>query len=559
MGELRCSSPVLRWALPPGEAEGSRRVSPSPRSLETSAGLGIRPVQLLIKSLNERLAERNFLPFESVRVMHESYDNERRRLLQTRQQERKRIKEVAGDRWPCCDGQVSHLEAKHSKRDGRCAGPIQYADLCIKGRSVSRSCWAADPPGRPTGCSFGLGDLKYSKAIESKVERLTKDINEEMCVSVSERDRKIAALMLLKHQEEQASLKRCQKQEEERQQAHRKEEAQRAQQEKERIKRLKEKMHRWQEELKARMRMRERWEAETVGQWEKEVQMQQDKWRRVKEEVEARRKENMNAAQKEAWARKQCQEEYLREKEEVEKRRRDQEREVAVEREQKARRGKLSQVEKRRRQLEERNRQQILRHVLLKDHAEREAEEGEAHRRRELERTLRSSWEKHSKAVAERHREVQQRAAREEENILRAQKRAEMQQVRELTYKRTLVQRSQQRGERAEAHTSTQSRDRVERMKERNRRRQLCHRTLRERIRREEEEARKVRESCVSVKEWRRERLRRQREQMLEEAQRLARASFQMRERVRQQTGRRSFEQMALQAQLTAWLTNMKL
>lgn len=551
MGELRCSSPVLRWDLP----GGSQHVSPSPRSLEPCT-----PVQLLIKSLNERLAERNFLPFESVRVMHESYDNERRRLLGARQEDRKRIKEVAGDRWPCHGRQVSGSEAKDYKRNRHTTGPIQYADLCIKGGSVQgRSCSAADHPGRPTGCSFGLGDLKYSRAIEMKVERLSKDINEEMCVSVSERDRKIAALMLLKHQEEQASLKLCQKQEQERQEARRKEEAQRAQEDKERIKKLKKSMQRWQEELKARMRMREQWEAEAVGQREQEVQMQHDKWRRVKEEVEARRKENMKAAQKEAWARKQCQEEHLKKKEEIDKRRRDQEREVVVEREQKARRSKLSQVEKKRRQLEERNHQEILRHVLLREHAERQAEEVEARRRRELERKLLSSWEKHSKAVAEHHREVQQRAAQEEENILRAHRRAEGQHVRQLRYKQALVELSQQRRERAAVHTSTQARDRAEHCREHNRRRQLCHRLLRERIQREEEEARKTRESCLSVKEQRRERLRRQREQMLEEAHRLARASFQMRERVRQQTCTRSFDQMALEARLAASLRNMEL
>lgn len=545
MVELRCTSPVLRWDLPPAEDEGRGRC------LQTCVGM--RPVQLLIKSLNERLSERNLLPFESVRVMHESYENERRRLLQTRQ-ERKRITGAAKDGWPCNDSQVSDY-----KRDGRKTAPIQYADLCIKGRSVSRSCSAADHPSRTTGGSFGLGDLKYSKAIEMKVERLTKDINEEMRVSVSERDRKIAALMLLKHREEQASLKLCQRQEQERQEAHRKEEAQRAQEEKERIKKLKKNMQRWQEELKARRRLREQWEAEGARRREEEARMQHDKWRRVKEEVEARCKENMKAAQKEAWARKHCQEEYLREQEEVDKRRRDRERQVAVEKEQKARWSKVSQVEKRRRQLEERNRQEILRHVLLKEHAERQLEEEEAHRRSELEKKLRRSWEKHAEAAEERHKEAQQRAAQEEENIRRARQRAEVQHVRLLTYKETLVQLSRQREERAAAHASTRSRDRAQQARESNRRRQLCHRILRERIEREEEEARKVRESCISVKERRRERLRRQREQMQEEAHRLAWASFQMRERVRQQTCRRSFDQMALEAQLTASLTNMKL
>lgn len=556
MGELNCTSSVLRWDLPPSEGEGGRQ----PRSVLTCARLGIRPVQLLIKSLNERLAERNVLPFESVRLMHESYEKERRRLLQTRQGERRRITEAAGDRLQCNDGQVSRPEAiRDYKRDRRTTGPVQYADLCIKGGPASRSCSAADHPGRTRGCSFGLGDLKYPKAIEMKVERLTKDINEEMCVSLSERDRKIAALMLLKHQEEQDSLKVSQKQEQERQEAHRKEEAQRVQEDKERLKKLKKNMQRWQEELEARRRMRQQWEAETIGQREKEVQLQQDKCRRVKEEVEARRKENMGAAQTEACARKRCQEEHLREKEEVEKRRRDRERRAAAEREQKAWRSRLTQVEKKRRQLEERNHREILRHVLLKERAERRGEEEAARRRGELERKLRRSFEKHREAVEERHKEAQQRAAQEEHNIERARTRAEAQRVGQVTYKQSLVQLSQQRTERAALLTFTRTRDRAEQIQERNRRRQLCHRMLRERIRGEEEEARRVRERCVWVKEWRRERLRRQRERLQEEATRLARASFHMRERVRQQTCRRSFDKMALEAQLSASLANMKL
>ncbi|TWW78706.1 Coiled-coil domain-containing protein 177 [Takifugu flavidus] len=500
MGELNGTSSVLRWDLPPSEAEGSR----PPRSVPTCARLGLRPVQLLIKSLNERLAERNVLPFESVRLMHESYEKERRRLLQTRQEETGRITEAAGDRLQCNDSQVSGPEVKDYKRDRRTTGPVQYADLCIKGGPASRSCSAADHPGRTRGCSFGLGDLKYPKAIEMKVERLTKDINEEMCVSLSERDRKIAALMLLKHQEEQDSLKHSQKQEQERQEAHRKEEAQRVEEDKERLKKLKKNMQRWQEELEARRRTRQQWEAETIGQ-----------------------RERRGAAAAGQMEESEGGEEHLREKEEVEKRRQDRERRAAVEREQKAWRSKRAQVEKKRRQLEERNHQEILRHVLLREQAERRAEEEAAHRRRELERKLRRSCEKHAEATEERHKEA--RSGR------------------------------QQRTERAALLTFARTRDRAEQVKERNRRRQLCHGMLRERIRREEEEARQVRGALHRAKEWRRERLRRQREQLQEEARRLARASFHMRERVRQQTGRRSFHRMALEAQLSASLASMKL
>ncbi|XP_076598612.1 coiled-coil domain-containing protein 185 [Chaetodon auriga] len=570
MGELRSTSPRLRLDLhnfDSAAAEGSRYVLTSPRSLQSCARLGIKPVELLIKSLNELIAEQNDEPVEAVRVMHESYEKERMKLLQMCREERERIIQAAGDRWPARNNKVSGLEVapetklKDHSRD-RQTESILYADLCLKGKSVSRSsCSAAGNrhPDRSTVCSFSLGDLRHSPATEMTLERLTKDIKKEMCVTVSERDRKIAALMLVKHQEEQASLKLSQQEELERQECRRQEEAQQAEAEKKRRKKLKQSMQHWHKELEVRRRLRERREEEKVGQLEQEVLLREERWRRLKEKAEAQRREKIEAAQKEAGGRKRCQERLLRDNEEVERRRRERERQVGVEREQRARRSKVLQEKKKRKRLEEGNRRELLRHVLLKQQVEQRVEEEETQMRSTLEKKLQHSSEKHGQAVEARLRELQQRAAQEEEQSQRARLRAELQSIQHLTHKQILVQLSQRRVERAAQLASARHKTRAQQTHEHNKHRQLCHQRLRERMQREEEAARRVRESCIFMKDWRRERLRRQREQIQEEAHRLARASFHMRERVRQQTHRRTFDQMALEAQLTASMRRMKL
>ncbi len=566
MGELRSTSPGLGLDLnnfDPADAERSRCVLTSTGSLQSSERLGITPVKLLIKSLNELIAKQHDAPFEAVRVMHESYEKERTRLLQMCREKKERIIRAAEGRWPGSNSKVSNMEVvPETKLKDPTAGSIPYAELCFRGKSLSKSsCSAAGSrhPDRSTVCSFSLGDLRQSPATEMKLKRLTKDINKEMFVTVSERDRKIAALMLVKHQEAQAALKQCQREEQERQEARKREEAQWAQEEKQRRKKLRQSMQRWHEELEARRRLRQQREKEKAGQLEQEVLLREDRWRRLKEEVEAQRRERIEASQKETGGRKYCQEKLLREKEEVEKRRQENERQVAVERQQRARRSKVSQEKKERKRLREDNRRELLRHILLKQQVEQQVEDEEAQMKSTLEKKLQHACRKHAQAAEARLREVQERAAREKEQIQRAQLRAELQSVQQLTHKQILLQLSQRRMERAALHTSARHKTRAVETQEYNKHRQLCHQRLRERLQREEEATRKARESCIFIKEWRRERLRRQREQIQEDAHRLARASFHMRERVRQQTHSRTFDQMALEAQLTASIGRMKL
>ncbi|KAM9809894.1 uncharacterized protein ACBT44_012908 [Syngnathus typhle] len=565
MGELRSSPPPLHLDLnnfDTVDAENSRYVLTSPRSLESCARLGIKPVALLMKSLNDLLSEQCDLPLEEVKVMHESYDRQRRTLLQMCRNERERIiRQVT--RWPSTK-KISSRETRHDtklKDDiiiDKTTAPIPYADLCIRHKCVSKtSCSAAGEPDRNTICS--LGDLRHYPDIQIKLQRLTEDIRREMRVPISQTDRKIAALMLIKHQEEEDRLSHRQWRDEEREEARRQEEVRQAQAEKRRMQKLMQSVQCWHEELEARRRLRARREEERAKQLKREVMLQEERWKRLKEQVEAQRRGQMEAAQKDAQVRRFCQENMLKEMEKVDKRQRDKERQAAMEREQRARRRKLRLEKKEKKRLQQENRKELRHHILLKQQVEKQMEDEETRLRDALDRKMRRLRVKHARDVETRLLELQERAAREEKQMLRTQLRAKLHSIQQHTHKHLLVQLSQQRVQRATEHTWAQQRKRAQQTHQHNKLRRLRHRRLQESLQREEEAVRKVRESSVAIKERRSERLLREREHARQEAHKQAMASFQLRERTRQQTQSRSFAQMAQEAQLAASISRMNL
>ncbi|XP_061692700.1 coiled-coil domain-containing protein 177 [Syngnathoides biaculeatus] len=564
MGELRSSSPLPHLDLnnfETADAEKSRYVLTSPRSLESCARLGIKPVDLLMRSPNDLSSVQCDMPSEAVKIMHESYEKDRRKLLQMCRDERERIIQQV-DRWPIIT-KVSSLETRHDTKLKSDIGhertdPIPYAHLCIRDRCASKTlCSAGREPDRNTICS--LGDLRHSPAIQKKLQRLTEDIRREMRVPISQTDRKIAALMLVKHQEEMDRLCHRHRRDKEREEACRQEEAQQAQADKLRTQQLMQSVQRWHEELEARRRLRARWEEERAVQLKREMMLHEERWKRQKEQVEAQRRGQMATAHKEAQGRKCDREKVLREMEEVDKRQRDKERQRAVEKEQRARRSKLRLEEKEKKRLQEENRKELLRHILLKQQVDKQVVEEESRLRRALERKTQHSCEKHARDVEARLQELQEQAAREEKRILRAQLKARLQSIQQLTHKQLLVKLSQQRTQRAAEHTSARQKKRAQLTHQHNKLRQLRHLRLRESVQRDEEVLRKVRESSVAMKERRCQMLLRERERKQQEAHKQALASFHLKERVREQTQSRSFAQMAQEAQLAASISRMNL
>lgn len=107
--------------------------------------------------------------------------------------------------------------------------------------------------------------------------------------------------------------------------------------------------------------------------------------------------------------------------------------------------------------------------------------------------------------------------------------------------------------------TQERLRHRAHSTREENQVKENIHRRLREKLLEEEKAQWEQRCRTVADKEERREKLLKEREEAQERRRRLALASCYMRERVREQTSRRTFDQMAREAELNAHLEHLKL
>ncbi|XP_077468669.1 uncharacterized protein LOC144084279 isoform X2 [Stigmatopora argus] len=490
---------------------------------------------------------------EAARLVYESKEKERRKLLQLCRDERERIIQQVAMR-------PSPTKVAGRKDDAALAktvDPFPYADLCNRDSCARKTSCSTWEPDRKTVCN--LGGLRPSQAIQMKLQRLTEDIKKEMNVPISQTDRKIVALMLLKHQEELDRLGDRQRKDEEREEARRLQEARQAEEEKRRSKELMQSVQRWHEELEARRRLRACREEERAGQLKREVMLQEERWKRLKEQVEAQRRGQMAAAQKDAQVRKYCQENVLREMEEVDAKHQRLEMQRAVEKEWKARSSKLRQEEKEMRRLREENARELLHHILRKQQVEKQMEEETARLKESLQKKMHRSCEKYARDAAARLTAQQERAAQEEQQIHKAQLRAKLQTIQHLTHKRKLVRMSQDRTRWAAENVATRQRKRVQQTHRHNSRRQQRHQRLRESVRREEEALRTARENNVAMKQRRCLRLLKEREHVRQESRKQAIASFHLRERVRQETQSRTFAQMAQEAQLTASIARLNL
>ena len=562
-----------------------------------------KPVELLIRSLNELVADRHEKPYEAVTVMHQTYEKERRKLLHLCREGRERIVKKDPDektaRSPLPQTQRPALEVvgkavRHSSSSDGCSPHTDADDSSPPPQDCSGKGFVGSrAPGKPpastttytrncalrslrlhnnynsynnnddsvvsTSSGHSLGDLRHSPATQTRLARLTGDIRQKMRVTVSEKDRKIAALMLVKHREELSRLSLRKQGERDRREARGQEAARRAQEEKDRRRRLRQSLKHWRQETEALSLSRERRHQEVASLRQRQARLQEERWLRSREELEARRRESSEAARREAQTRKRCQERLRRGREEEEQTEREREAQRAAEREQRARRGKATRQRREKKRLSLENSRELLQHVLLKKRAEQQVQQAELLARSAMEQRLRRSWEEKARASERRRRELRERGSLQTEHLQRARAHAEQQQHQQLRHKLLLVQLSQRRTERAAREVSAQTQARAQQTRQHNLGRRLCHQQLRERVRREEEARREAVESQVVAKERRRRELQVQREQTQEGARRAARASFRMRESVREQTVRRTFDRMALEAQLCASLAGVKL
>ncbi|KAJ7344740.1 hypothetical protein JRQ81_000690 [Phrynocephalus forsythii] len=627
----REESPLLHLDLynfDRAEAEGSRYVLTSPRSLEACARCAVKPVELLPRSLGELLKE---APGRSMRVaagLYEAYELERQRKLQQCREERERIIREEKRRLfsPLAVGNPPFSPASRiipfkstpasapplwsmgaaAPRGSPFGGPGQappsapppppppagarrakkshsldslpkrrqaFSAKTSSDSGASSSSYSGDSlrdqwptkevPRTKTvatmtslvGRSFSLGDLSHSPQTAKKVERIVREVKKKKGLKeVPERDRKIAALMIAKHQEE-SLLK------EQRYCAHlqwdvqrRQEERQRAQEEKAKQKALLQGHRLWESSREKRRAKLSREQEEAALLKYKQSLMEEEKWREHLEKQERARRERLEKAALEDKKKKHHQEHNLKAREESKKEALAQEVQLLEEKlslaaQRRLRKEQLLQREKKLLSQAEKRKHE----ALLKELAKQEAEE-KAVLRASLEGSLNKAQENYQQLVERRSQELRERAKREERQLQRAKRLAEKKAMEQKEHLKALAEASERKIQHAaqvaeevvqqKARKVVQSRLEKEKVQKVNKRKvEQC-----EDVRR--------REILLSIEKKleRSEQICREKKSVLENARLVARASFHVRDKVREEINMRTFDKMAFEADLQASL-----
>ncbi|XP_063149433.1 coiled-coil domain-containing protein 177 [Candoia aspera] len=592
------------------EAEGSRYVLTSPRSLEACARCAVKPVELLPRPLSELIKE---APGRSMRVaagLYEAYEMDRQRKLQQCREERDRIVREEKRRLftPALAGSLpsspaSRAALKSSPAQGSCppvgklraggppppplSGPktkkSHSLDSLQKRRedflsaktssdSGASSSYSGDsakdrwPLGLPrtktvatmtalVGRSFSLSDLSHSPQTTEKVERIVKEVKQQKGFrEVSERDRKIAALMIAKHQEE--SLWK-----EQRYNAHlqwdvqrRLAEQRRGQEEREKQRALLQGHMMWESRLeKRRGRLTyTREEAAQVKQQQSSVE--DEKWREHLEKQERLKRERLEKAALEDKRRKCHQEHNLKAREEGRKEAREREVQLLQEKLTLAAQKKLTKEQLLQRGKKLLNQAEKQKHEAILRGLARQEAEGKAVLRASVEGSLSKAQENYEQLIEKRNQELRERARREEMQIQRAKLAVVRREQEQKEHWRALAQASERKLQHAtqvaEEVVQQKARKVVQSRLEKEKVQKLNKRKV------EEGEDVRRREILLSIEKKleRSEQICKEKKSVLENARSVARASFHVREKVREEMNLRTFDKMALEAELQASL-----
>ncbi|XP_053142045.1 coiled-coil domain-containing protein 177 [Hemicordylus capensis] len=606
-GKLREESPMLHLDLynfDCPEAEGSRYVLTSPRSLEACARCAVKPVELLPRLLSELVKE---APGRSMRVaagLYEVYEMDRQRKLQQCREERERIIREEKRRLftPLLIGSLpsspaSRISFKSTVVNGSCTPAGQPNAGCPPPHSGTRTKksysldslqkrreglstktssdsgasssfsgdsfrdkWPKELPSTRTvatmvGRSFSLGDLCHSPQTTKKVERIVKEVKKKKGLKVvSERDRKIAALMIAKHQEESILN-------EQRYSAHlqwdiqrRQAEQRREQEEKQKQRALLQCQRMWEtKQEKRRCKLtQEQQEAALLRQ--KQKLEGEEKWQELMEKKEKIRREKLEKAALEDKHKKRHQEHNLKAQEEGKKEALEREVQLLQEKMSLAAQKKLRKEQLLLREKKLLNEAEKRKHeATLKDLARQGAEE-KALLKASVEGSLNKAQENYEQLIEKRNQDLREKARREEMQFQRvrvAAGRRERDQKEHLEAMAKATERKLQHAAQVaeevvqqKARKVVQSRLEKEKVQKVNKRKvEQCEDTRR-------------REILLSIEKKleRSEQICKEKKNVLENARSVARASFHVREKVREEMNLRTFDKMAMEAELQASL-----
>ncbi|KAJ3613557.1 hypothetical protein NHX12_019804 [Muraenolepis orangiensis] len=404
------------------------------------------------------------------------------------------------------------------------------------------------------GRSLSLGDLSHSPQTTQKVERIIKEVRRRGLKAVPERDRKIAALMLAKYQEEDIMSQT-------RYVAHlqwdsekRMDELRRDQEDREKQRAVKQCQWAWHCQVSTRQRRLSQQERESSAAKLRQVEESEERWKELAEQQERNRLQKLQQAAREEKQKKALQEQNLKALEE--------ERGAILEQERLLLDEKLTMAELKRQEKEHQaqedrrglNRAEKRRHAaLIREISRREQEEREE-AKRAAEDKLNRSLENYGQIVERRSQELKEKAKREEKQILKARKAAEQREKQQQQQLEARVKEAEKRAQQATLVAEEKAREKAQRAVHTRQEKERLQRLNRQRVEDEEKQRRLELLQSIEKKLEKSEQIFKEKRAVLESARSVARASFHVRDRVREETNMRTFDKMALEAQLKAGL-----
>lgn len=404
------------------------------------------------------------------------------------------------------------------------------------------------------GRSLSLGDLSHSPQTTQKVERIVKEVKRRGLKAVPERDRKIAALMLARYQEEDIMSQT-------RYVAHlqwdserRIEELRREREDRDKQRAVLQCQRAWQSQISTRQRRLSQQEREAAAAKLRRAAENEERWRELAEQQERHRLQKLQQAAREEKLKKAMQEQTLKALEE--------ERAAILEHEKVLIKEKLTIAELKRQEREHQmleelrglNRAEKRRHTALIQEIERRESDEREEARRTAEQKLSRSLENYGQIQERRGHELREKAKREEQQIQKARKAAEQ---RERQLKEQMEARAKEAEKRAQQATvvaEERAREKAQRAVQTRQEKERLQRLNRQKVEEEEKQRRLELLQSIERKLEKSEQIFREKRAVLESARSVARASFHVRDRVREETNMRTFDKMVLEAQLKASL-----
>ncbi|XP_046711592.1 coiled-coil domain-containing protein 177 [Silurus meridionalis] len=404
------------------------------------------------------------------------------------------------------------------------------------------------------GRSLSLGDLSHSPQTTQKVERIVKEVKRRGLKAVPERDRKIAALMLARYQEEDIMSQT-------RYVAHlqwdserRIEELRREREDRDKQRAVLQCHRAWQSQFSTRQRRLSQQEREAAAAKLRRVAESEERWRELAEQQERSRLQKLQQAAREEKLKKSMQEQNLKSLEE--------ERAALLEHEKVLIKEKLTIAELKRQEREHQmleelrglNRAEKRRHIALIEEIERRKADELEETRRTTEQKLSRSLENYEQIQERRGQELREKAKREEQQIQKAKKAAEQRERQQKEQMEARAKEAVKRVQQAAMLAEERAREKAQRAVQSRLEKERIQKLNRQKVEEEEKQRRLELLQSIERKLEKSEQIFREKRAVLESARSVARASFHVRDRVREETNMRTFDKMVLEAQLQASL-----